>query len=110
MTMIKQIEVACKNYPLYSQEGVKMEDKMVAIKLFDQFGSATWYITEYDPAEKLAFGYVEGLIPEPYCDEWGYINIEELASLKPSYFAIERIVVDKFFQPIRFGDIKIRST
>ena len=30
-------------------------------KLFDPVGSATWYLTEYDPVEKIAFGFVTGL-------------------------------------------------
>ncbi len=101
-TLITQVAKATKNYPFYSQENVAMADKQVSIKLFDQFGSATWYITEYDPDEKIAFGYIEGLVPDSYCDEWGYFSIEELASIKHNHFGIERIVADKYFTAKRF--------
>ena len=48
------------DFPFYSQEHVK--DPIVIAKLFDPCGSATWYLTEYDPAEKIAFCYVTGLV------------------------------------------------
>jgi hypothetical protein len=40
--------------------------------------STTWYLTEYDPADKRAFGFVTGL----QVDEWGYVLLEELESIK----------------------------
>ena len=43
-----------KNYPLYSQENVTKDDKLV-----NKFLKISWYITEYDPKTKNAFGYVE---------------------------------------------------
>ena len=36
-----------ENYPFYSQEN--NSDPLVIAKLFDAYGSATWYITEYSP-------------------------------------------------------------
>ncbi len=65
-----------KDYPLYSQEHEK--DPLVIAKLFDPTGSATWFLLEYDPIEKIAFGYVQGLIK----DEFGYISFTEMESLK----------------------------
>jgi hypothetical protein len=53
-------------YPLYSQGHAK--DPIVIAKLIDPVGSATWYFTEYDPVEKIAFCYVVGL----QVDEFGY--------------------------------------
>lgn len=69
-----QFEALFKDYPIYSQEGNK--DPLVITKLFAISGSAAWYLTEYDPETKKAFGYVEGLAPGD--DEWGYIYIPEL--------------------------------
>lgn len=63
-----------------SQENV--EDPLVICKFFDPCGSATWLATEYDPKEKMFFGYCSlfGLgSPE---DEWGYFSLEELESVK----------------------------
>jgi len=48
-----------KNYPLYSQENVTKDDKLVLVKLVNKFLKISWYITEYDPKTKNAFGYVE---------------------------------------------------
>jgi hypothetical protein len=58
----KEFETLFKDYPLYSQEEVK--DQLVIAKLFDLCGSATWFLTEYDPVEKIAFSYVTGLIQD----------------------------------------------
>jgi hypothetical protein len=78
-----------KDYPLYSQEHV--EDKLVIAKLFDIAGNATWYLTEFDPEQKNAFGYVTGMS----CDEWGYIHIPELEKIK--HLSIPRIERDLYF-------------
>jgi len=49
----KEFENLFKNYPLGSQE--KEKDPLVIAKFFDPCGSATWYITEYDKEDKIAF-------------------------------------------------------
>jgi len=55
----EEFEQLFKDYPLYSQENEK--DPLVVAKLFDPAGGATWYLTEYDPVEKVAFCFVVGL-------------------------------------------------
>jgi len=55
----EEFESLFKDYPLYSQESES--DPLVITKLFDPCGSATWFLTEYDPVEKIAFSYVQGL-------------------------------------------------
>ena len=89
-----------ENYPLYSQEGT--EDPLVIAKLFDAYGSATWYITEYDPSENNAFAYVTGLAH----DEWGYVALTELESLMlaPQVPRIER---DMYFKATKFSELKL---
>lgn len=71
------------------QEDVK--DPIVIAKFFDPTGSATWFATEYDPAEKMFFGYATlfGLgSPE---DEFGYFSLEELESVRGRFgLGIER--------------------
>jgi hypothetical protein len=62
--------------PLYSQEG-KGDEALVHVKLFDPCGSATWYLLEWDGQEE-AFGYVTGLAE----DEYGYVPLRELASVR----------------------------
>ena len=91
-----------KDFPLYSQE--KNADPTIGVKLFHAFGAGTWYLTEYDPAEKRAFGYVTGL----GTDEWGYVSIDELAAIR---FAggVPSIEVDLFFAPRPFSQIPERQ-
>jgi len=81
----EEFEALFKDYPLYSQEHEK--DPLVIAKLFDPAGSATWFLTEYDPAEKTAFCWVQGLVQ----DEFGYTSLIELESIKrPFGLTIER--------------------
>ena len=56
MDLHKILKPLFKDYPLYSQEFSK--DHLVIAKLFNPVGSATWYLFEYDPVSKIAFGYV----------------------------------------------------
>ena len=93
-----EIEELFKDYPLYSQEKVK--DPLVIAKFFDPCGSATWYILEYDPEQKLAFSYVTGLTH----DELGYTSLEELESIKrPFGLTIER---DLYFKQAPLSKFK----
>ena len=81
----EEFEALFKDYPLYSQE--HEEDPLVIAKLFDPCGSATWFLTEYDPAEKIVFSYVTGLVQ----DEFGYTSLIELESIqRPFGLTIER--------------------
>jgi len=94
----EEFEELFKDYPLYSQEHAK--DPLVIAKLFDPCGSATWYLTEYDPVEKRAFGYVTGLQE----DEFGYTSLIELENIeRPFGLTIER---DLYFVQKRFSKLK----
>jgi len=85
-----------KPYPLRSQEHEK--DPFVSAKFFNPVGGGTWFITEYDPATKEAFCYVEGMDE----DEFGYVSLEEMESVKlPLCLTIER---DLHFRPCRLSD------
>ena len=54
----------------------------------------TWYMTEYDPDTKEAFGLVAGIVPE-----WGYFNLHELEEV-----GAERLILEDF--PKTFRDIR----
>jgi len=84
-----QLITKSNNVPaLYSQESVK--DPIVRVKLFTPWTSWTWLVTEYDPEEKLAFGFCYNAA-DPDGAELGYISIEELESVKgPFGLKIER--------------------
>jgi len=112
-----QLSERMVGYPPRSQDNVK--DPLVVAKLFDVAGSATWWLTEYDPEERIAFGYVTGMA----CDEWGYASIDELADLWMSFvrdsrrnllrvettqrgIGIPRIELDRHFVPRPFSEVK----
>ncbi len=78
----EEFEALFKDYPLYSQENV--DDPLIIWKLFDPCGTTTWYLTEYDPEEKIAFCYVRELIQ----DEFGYTSPEELESIQCPFFML----------------------
>lgn len=70
-----------------SQEEVK--DPIAICKFFNPTGRGNWFATEYDPTEKIFFGYVS--LFGDHNDEWGSFSLEELESLKlPFGLGIER--------------------
>jgi len=80
-------EILKKLPGLYANEDKETKDIKIPLKLFNPCGSQTWYITEYDEKEELAFGYVTGM----GSDELGYVSIKELKSLRLPYgLSIER--------------------
>jgi Protein of unknown function (DUF2958) len=84
------------SYPIKSQ--AEETDPMILVKFFNPCGSQSWYISEYDPEHKEAFGYVTGM----YQDEFGYVSIEELQSIKlPFGLTIER---DLYFKPCKLSE------
>ncbi len=65
------------------------EDPIIVAKYFNPCGAGTWYATEYDPKQRMFFGYVS--IFGDYNDEWGYFSLDELESYKgPFGLGIER--------------------
>lgn len=74
---------------------------IVIAKLFNPCGGGTWYLTEYDPETKIAFGYVTGLAE----NEWGSISIQEMEELElPFGLKIER---DLYFKEKTFKDLQL---
>ena len=61
-----------------SQENEK--NPIVVAKFFNPSGAGTWWATEYDPVDKIFFGYVS--IFGDHCDEWGSFSLEELENFK----------------------------
>lgn len=70
-----------------SQESLR--DPVIVAKFFNPAGAGTWYATEYDPKEKMFFGFVS--IFGDWNDEWGYFSLAELESCEsPFGTGIER--------------------
>jgi len=62
------------------------EDGIARVKLFDPTGSGTWFISEYDPKTRQAYGRVHG-----QDDEYGYFWMPELVEFRGRFgLPIER--------------------
>ena len=73
---------------MYATEEV--EDPVVKVKLFTPWAGWTWFLTDYDPATKVAFGYAHNA-RDPQGAELGYFSIAELESIKgPFGLKVER--------------------
>ena len=67
-------------------------DPIARVKFFTPDSSWTWYVTEFDPADRLCFGLVHG-----HEREFGYFSLDELETVKgPLGLPIER---DLYWQP-----------
>ena len=83
-------DMADKIPALYSTED--SEDPVAVLKYFTPDSSFTWYLTEYDPEQRLAFGLVVG-----HERELGYFSFTELEVLRgPRGLPVER---DLHFEP-----------
>ena len=79
--------------PLYSQGNKKAEEVKVMVKFFHPASRWTWYGYEYDPEERVFFGFVKSGL-DPDFDELGYFSLDELEHVNVNGMKIER---DKFF-------------
>ena len=83
--LTKQLEARFKK--VGRQE--KSKDPLVICKFFNPTGRGTWFATEYDPVDKIFFGYVS--IFGDHCDEWGSFALSELEDFKGQFgLGIER--------------------
>jgi hypothetical protein len=80
-------ELSAKMPKFRAQE--KTRDPIVYAKLFCPWGAATWWLTEYDAKENLAFGFA--YLGDEDMAELGYISITELSEVSgPFGLKVER--------------------
>ena len=60
--------------PLYATDGTPLAERVIWLHYFA--GACDWWLVEYDPAEKIGFGYA--CLGDPMCAEWGYVPLDEL--------------------------------
>ena len=85
MLLTKQLE---KRFAEVGSQA-EVEDPVIVAKFFNPTGAGTWYATEYDPVDKMFFGYVS--IFGDWNDEWGYFSLAELESFTGNFgLGIER--------------------
>ena len=90
MSRLLPDEIAKTLPRLYATENEK--DPIARVKFFTPDSSWTWYVTEFDPSDRLCFGLVHG-----HEREFGYFSLDELESVKgPLGLPIER---DLYWQP-----------
>lgn len=79
----KQIE---QRSPAIGTTGeMKAEDIKVVAKFFHPLSGWTWYMTEYDPEDRLCFGFVVG-----FEAELGYFSMDELEEIRVMGLGTER--------------------
>lgn len=85
---------------LYSTEDKSIKDKLIYIHFF--IGGSDWYIAEYDPKDRIFFGYAI-LNNDLQNAEWGYMSLDELAGINVRGIEVDR---DMHWKPTRFWDIE----
>lgn len=79
----------------------EIHDPIIIAKFFNPNGAGNWYATEYDPKERMFFGYVS--IFGDYNDEWGSFSLAELESYNGKFgLGIER---DLYFGEKRISEV-----
>ena len=72
-------EIEQKFHDLGCQEGLG-RSAVIVLKVFNPCGQQTWYFTEYDPENRLLFGFAS--LFGDCNDEWGYTSLDELESVR----------------------------
>lgn len=79
-------------------ETAEEQDPVVHVKLFDPTGSWTWFIIEYDPDDRICYGWVCGIE-----QEFGSFSLAELEEFRGRLaLGIER---DLHFEPCRVSKL-----
>jgi hypothetical protein len=83
---------------LYGQVG-KGDEALVYVKWFVPWSNWTWYITEYDPEDRIGFGLCVG-----FAAELGNVSVDELEAIQgPVGLRVER---DLYFRPATIRDVR----
>ena len=63
---------------LYETDDTMVDDKIIHVHFF--IGSSHWYMAEYDPAERMFFGFAI-LAGDQMNAEWGYVAYDDLLEI-----------------------------
>ena len=82
-------EILKKLPALYTNEDKPAAEVTIPVKFFGG-GACTWYATEYDPEQRMFFGFVT--LGDPQNAELGYFSLDELESIRfpPFRLPVER--------------------
>lgn len=91
-------DLAAQMPALYATEALG-DAAVVRVKLFTPDSSWSWYLTEYDPNERLAFGLAVG-----FAEELGYVSLDELRAVRGKLgLRVEREI---WWQPTPLADVR----
>jgi len=77
----------------------EQSDPMLYVKWFTPDSCWTWYVAEYSPEHRIAFGYVIG-----FEAEWGSFSLDEIRTIHGSLgLPVER---DLHFTPCRYSGLR----
>jgi len=84
----------------YSTEKIPLMEKMIYGHFF--IGESDWYVAEYNPADRVYFGYA--ILNQDYQNaEWGYFAHDELAAIRVGGIEVDR---DLHWTPTKAGSIE----
>lgn len=91
---------ALEKLPPFDPEGEYTSADTPTVKLFTPDAGATWFLTEFDPEEGLAFGLCDLGLGFP---ELGYVSVDELESVRGKFGL--RVEVDLYWgdKPLSAG-------
>lgn len=72
---------------IYSTEETPLQDKMIHMHFF--LAGCDWYAAEYDPTDRIFFGFVV-LNGDLDMAEWGNFSLDELMNLKVKFLEVDR--------------------
>jgi hypothetical protein len=75
--LIQTVERLMREYPSGSQLEKESNETLLIVKLYDLTHTVSWWLSEYDPINHIAFWYVVGLFE----NDWGSVSITELEKL-----------------------------
>lgn len=86
---------------MYSGEDVPLEEKVIHMHFF--IGGCDWFAAEYDPAEKIFFGFAV-LNGDLEMAEWGNFSLQELSDLRVKFVEVDR---DLYWEPKKAKEVQL---
>ena len=103
--LTKELETKLIKAHEAAEAALRKEEETEAIvlgKFFNPCGGATWYLTEYDPENRVYFAFAN--LGDYTLAECGWVGRDELEALKcpPFGLPIER---DLYFKPVPLAEV-----
>jgi len=90
-------EILKKLPPIYTNSNKENNQIKVIVKFFLPGSGASWYATEYDPIEKLFFGFAN--LGDDEMAELGYFSLQEIEGIRHPKIPSLKVERDRFWNP-----------